>query len=277
MCAPHIMQAVNRKLSRRDLLKSSLVGGAALASAALVRAQAQMSSAMLNTRNLADLTHTLNPSFPVFPGFDPMSIETLVTVENDGFYANRWSLGEHTGTHMDAPAHFIAGAVTADKLELEQLLAPLAVIDISERAAQDPDAQLTLEDVEAWESDNGELPPGVAVMMYSGWEQRLSDPESFLNADADGTLHFPGFDPEAAEFLVSERDIAGVGVDTLSLDYGASQDFAAHVSVLGAGKWGLENVANLSALPAVGAHLIVGGLKVENASGGPVRLIAAWG
>ena len=276
MCAPHIINAVSQKLSRRDLFRATLLGGAAAAVATLPKATAQ-SVQTLTLGNLADLTHTTTPEIPMFPGFDGPTFDTLVTVEEDGFYGRRLNLSEHTGTHMDAPAHFISGGTTADRLALESFFAPLAVVDISEKAANDPDAQVTLDDLSAWEAEHGTLPEGAAVMMYSGWGERVGDPESFVNADAEGAMHFPGFAPEAAEFLVSERTVTGIGVDTLSLDYGLSGDFATHVTILGAGKWGLENVANLDTIPPVGATLIVGGLKFQDASGGPVRLLAAWG
>jgi kynurenine formamidase len=112
--------------------------------------------------------------------------------------------------------------------------------------------------------------------MHSGWESRWRDPKAFLNQDASGTLHFPGFSPEAAAFLVREREIVGIGVDTLSLDFGPSKDFKTHVTVLGAGKYGLENLANLAQVPPSGALIFVGGPKHKNASGGPVRAVAVW-
>jgi kynurenine formamidase len=277
MCAPKVLETLKQRLSRRDLFK--LAAGTAVVTAAaphLGLARARGNSRTLNLANLTDLSHPLSPDFPMWPGSDPMRIDTLVTVENDGFYANRWDVHEHTGTHMDAPAHFIVGAATADALSLEQHFAPIAVIDIAEKATADPDAMVTIGDIEAWESEHGMLPEGAMVMMYSGWEARAHDPDAFLNMDDAGVMHFPGFSPEAAEFLLRERAVTGVGVDTLSLDHGASQSFDVHLSVLGAGKYGLENVANLKAIPPVGAHLIVGSLKVLGASGGPVRLMATW-
>ncbi len=275
MCSPKIMDFVNQTLSRRDLFKTVLAGGAASALTALPRVNAQ-SMASLNLTNMADLTHTINANTPMFPGFDPPKITTIVTVKEDGFYGNRWDLWEHTGTHLDAPAHFIDGGVTADKLPLESFIAPIAVIDIEAKTADDDDAMLTVEDITAWEAANGQLPDGVVVMMYSGWEKRLAEPATYVNQRDDGTIHFPGFSPEAATFLVTERNILGIGVDTLSQDPGNSTTFAVHVTILGAGKYGLENVANLKAIPAAGAYMIMGSLKIENASGGPVRLMAAW-
>jgi kynurenine formamidase len=269
MCAPLVMETVARSLSRRSFLASSL---AALAGAAL--AQAGVSGKAFS--RAVDLTHELSPEIPLFPGAEPMRITTLVTVRQNGYYGNRLDLWEHSGTHMDAPAHFVEGAPTAEKLPLSALIAPLAVIHIHEKAAKDPDAQVTVDDILAYERQYGRLPKGAFVAMHSGWESRWRDPKAFLNQDASGTLHFPGFSPEAAAFLVQEREIVGIGVDTLSLDFGPSKDFKTHVTVLGAGKYGLENLANLAQVPPSGALLFVGGPKHKGASGGPVRAVAVW-
>lgn len=271
MCSPKVIHQVQRTLSRRSLLKL----GAAAAALPLATARAQAPAAGLSLNNLQDLTHTLSPSFPVFPAFEPMRVTKQYDVTADGFYANRWDLGEHSGTHMDAPAHFVAGARTADELPTEQLFAPAVVVDISARAASDPDAGVRVADLQAWEREHGPIPAGAAVLMRSGWAARLGDGDAFLGLDEAGTLHFPGFLPEAAEFLVG-RGVVGIGVDTPSLDLGRASVFAVHLTVLGAGCWGLENLANLEALPPVGAQLIVGGPKVRGASGGPARVFAAW-
>lgn len=161
-----------------------------------------------------------------------------------------------------------------DQLPVEGFFAPLVVVDISRRAASDEDAGVTVDDIRAWERRHGPLPEGAFVAMYSGWEERLSDPDSFLNADASGTLHFPGFTPEAAEFLVGKRSIVGIGVDTLSLDPGASTEIEVHRTTLPTGKYGLENIANLGEVDAAGATIIVGGPKHENGTGGPARVFA---
>ncbi len=221
-----------------------------------------------------DLTHVVSPTFPVFAGAVQMEIDLLVTVEDDGFYKNLLTLDEHTGTHLDAPAHFVAGGTTAESLPVENFFAPLCVVDISARAAEDPDATLEVDDLEEWEAANGSIPDGAFVAMYSGWEERLSAPESFVNLDADGVQHYPGFSGDAAAFLVEERTVVGIGTDTLSLDAGNSTDFSAHVTALGAGLYGVECLANLSATPPSGATVIVGGPKHENASGGPSRVYA---
>lgn len=274
MCSPGVLRHVHQALSRRDLFK--LGAGTALAAALPAGPARAQETRTLRLTNVQDLTHTLSPSFPVFPAYEPMRVTKLFDVAADGFFANRWDVAEHSGTHLDAPAHFIAGGVAADGLEPADLLAPVAVIDLRERAAEDPDTALTVGDLTAWEAEHGPLPDGAAVFLFSGWDARAGDAEAFLNADAEGVLHFPGFSPEAAAFLVNERRIVGIGVDTPSLDIGAATSFEAHVAVLGAGLWGLENLANLGSLPPAGATVIVGAPKVAGASGGPARVLAVW-
>ncbi|MDQ3539406.1 MAG: cyclase family protein [Chloroflexota bacterium] len=231
----------------------------------------------ISISSIVDLTHTLSPTFPVFAGKPQFAMETIVTFAEDGFYGNILTFDEHSGTHMDAPAHFSAeGAATADELPIENFFVPLIVIDISAKAASDDDAALTADDIAAWESDNGEIPAGSFVAMYSGWESRIEDPEAFINLDAQGVQHFPGIAPDAATFLVEERDIVGAGVDTVSLDIGASTDFQSHYILLGAGLYGLEGLANLGTLPPEGTTIIVGRPKHERASGGPSRVYAVF-
>ncbi len=232
MCSPLIMEQVRSAIPRRRVIGMM---GAAVAAGVASRLPAAAQEATLamsgpGALNLSlgsytrvqDLTHTITPETPVFPGNPQPVIEPLRTFEEDGYYANKLTFAEHTGTHMDAPAHIVEGAAYANELAVEQFFAPLAVVDISKRSATDPDAQVMPDDLLAWESEHGSLPAGAFVAMNSGWEARIGDPASFINAGEDGVLHFPGFHPDAAAFLVEERDITGIGVDTLSLDFGAA-------------------------------------------------------
>jgi len=225
-------------------------------------------------RDVVDLTHTFSPRLPVFPAFKPVKITPKFALGKDGFFANEITYDEHTGTHMDAPVHFVANATTCDKISPDTLIAPLAVISITAKAAKNADATLDVDDIMAWEKQHGRLPRGAFVAMHSGWDARVGTPDRFLNKDAKGTMHAPGFSEAAARFLATERDIVGAGVDTLSLDIGAAQKFVAHLALLGAGKYAVELMANLGTLPATGATLIVGAPKHEGASGGPVRVLA---
>lgn len=276
MCAPFVIDAVRVELSRRGFLKT--VGGAlaAAAVAAPGAALAQQKPIRLpkGFRDVHDLTHVLSPATPIFPAFKPIQIRPKFSIGKDGFFANEITFDEHTGTHMDAPVHFVANAMTADKLPAEKFFAPLSVISIADRAAKNPDALLAVDDVLAWEKQHGRLPAGAFVAMHSGWDARVGNAERFLNKDATGTMHAPGFGEEVARFLVRERDIVGAGVDTLSLDGASVSKFVAHLALLGGGKYGVELLANLSTVPPSGALIIVGGPKHEGASGGPARVFA---
>ncbi len=203
-----------------------------------------------------------------------MQIRERFTIAKDGFFAQEITFDEHTGTHLDAPVHFVDGAVTADRLPVDQLIAPLVVVSIAARAARNADATLTVDDLRGWEKRNGRIPAGAFVAMHSGWDARVNMPARFLNRDAKGMMHAPGVSEAAARFLVQERDIVGVGTDTLSLDVARVQKFVAHLVLLGAGKYGIELMANLATLPPSGATIIVGAPKHEGATGGPLRVLA---
>jgi kynurenine formamidase len=153
-------------------------------------------------------------------------------------------------------------------------VAPLAVVDVAAKAARNPDYLLTRDDLAVWERKHGRLPDNCCVAMHSSWAAYAADAAKFLGKDASGVLHFPGIGSEAAEWLVKQRKVVGLAVDTLSLDHGPSKDFKVHYAWLPSGRWGLENVAGLDKVPAVSATLVVGLPKVKDATGGPVRLIA---
>lgn len=284
MCSPEVIARVRSgiqdtpRLTRRGAMKSALAASAAMAFTkhSAFAAQATPEATPVNDIRAAivDLTHYLESTSPVWPGNEPFTTEPMKTFENDGFYQQKVSFWEHTGTHIDAPIHFIEDGLTADAIDISTLFAPLAVIDVSARAAEDADTTLTVDDILAYESDYGELPAGVLVAMNSGWSSKWSDPEAFVNLDADGVQHYPGFHPDAAEFLVTERDIAGIAVDTLSQDPGNSTDFGTHITILGAGKYGIEGINNLSAMDPAGASAYIGAPKWEGSSGGPSRIIA---
>lgn len=277
MCSPLVMETVRQKVSRRDVLR--LAGAAATAAVGaqwLGDGRAAAAATMPRFRRMMDLTHTLKPTFPTFSGQPALKAEVAVTVKKDGYYGLNLSYWEHVGTHMDAPAHFGDGAKTVDQLDPAALIAPVAVIHIHDRAMKDPDARLTSDDIRAWEKKFGRLPKGAAVFMHSGWDARAGSSKEFRNPDAGGVMHFPGFHPDAAAFLLAERDVVGIGLDTLSLDFGPSKDFKTHTTWLPANRWGLENLNNLSKIPASGAWVFVGAPKVAGGSGGPCRVLAMW-
>lgn len=292
MCAPSVIAAALAGMSRRDALH--FAAGVVAGAVACVTCSAGSCDAADNApadpappgapgakRTIAadhvlDLTHTLSPTFPIWPGNNPIKLTNQGTFAKDGYYANRWDIGEHHGTHLDSPSHFSAG-VTAEKIDPASFVAPAAVIDIRDRVKKDADAAVTIDDLKSWEKAHGRLPKGCAVCLNSGWDAKAGDAKAFLGTDAANALHFPGFSKPAAEFLLAERDVVGLLVDTLSIDTGAATDFAVHKVWLGAGKWAVECVANLGKVPPSGATVFVGAPKVQNASGGPTRVLALWG
>lgn len=223
-----------------------------------------------------DLTHPLNASTPYWPGPRnmPFHAEPFATLSADGVFEGRISMDEHTGTHIDAPNHFIDGGRALHDLEARELFVPAAVVDARAQVARDTDYRLTVDDLLAWESAHGRVPAGAVVFMFTGWDERWHDFTRYKNADAAGRLHFPGFSAESARWLVEEREVSGLGIDALSVDHGVSQDFPVHQVSHGHGKYHLENVANLGRLPAQGAFLLVAPLNIQDASGSPVRLFA---
>ena len=275
MCAPTVIGKVNQEITRRRVL--GLLAAPALAGAVAPPAEARQSQSgvMLagGFTEIHDLTHVLSPATPVYPILPLFRIEETFSL-SDGFFANELTFNEHCGTHLDAPNHFSEGGASTDQMDARQFFAPLAVIDISDRATGDADTAVTVADIQTWERSHGPLPDGAFIAMRSGWGERIGSSERYLNADAQGAMHFPGFGADSARLLTEERDIVGVGVDTLSLDVGTSADFASHLTFLPAGKYGIELMANLGSVPPAGATIIVGAPKHEGGSGGPARVFA---
>jgi len=226
--------------------------------------------------DIVDLGHALNSKNPYWPGpgYEPFKFEIFATLEKDHVLSGKMAFDEHTGTHLDAPNHFVEGQTSVDKLPLKQLFGPAVVVDVRQQVAGNPDYQLMPADITNFEQAHGRIPENAIVFMYTGWDQRWNDYDKYKNADANKILHFPGFSNDAAKMLVDQRNIAGIGIDTLSVDYGMSTDFMVHHISHGKGKFNLENVANLGSIPVAGAFVIVAPIKVENGTGGPARIFA---
>lgn len=229
--------------------------------------------------HVVDLTHVLEETTPYIsiPGVTfPFRKTSIVTIPKNGVAAYRWDIHEHLGTQIDAPSHFFERGLSLEALPADSLVVPLVIIDISARAALNPDTLVTVADIETWERRHGRIPDHAAVMMASGWDSRIEDAKTFVNADRSGVMHFPGFSPAAASFLAHSRQVSGIGVDTLSLDPGLDLTYATHKAWLATGKWGVELVANMRHVPPAGATVFVGATKVRGATGGPARLLAVW-
>lgn len=277
MCLPGTPELVREQTAgvetRRVSRRAVVLGGVGAAVAATLPAHAL--AARPAKGHFADLTHTFTEGFPVFSG-DPPSRETLVTIPANGFYAQRWTFGEHSGTHMDAPGHFVLGGRLSPEITLPELLVPIVVIHISARAAHDPNAVVTVDDVRNFERRHGRIPNGALVAMNSGWAAKIGDPLAFKGGASFPNYNFPGFGLEAAMWLAEHRDVTGIGVDTMSLDPGNSSTFPVHVNFLATDRYGLENMNNLGKIPPRGALAYVGLIPWEEGSGGPCRVIANW-
>ena len=223
---------------------------------------------------IVDLSYSIRESLPAWPGDErPFAAQVNATAEKDGYFTRRFEMLEHFGTHLDAPAHFPPGTMFVDEIPAERLFGPAAVIDAREESARDADYLLEPGKIMAWESRHGRIAPGAIVLLRTGWAARWPDAARYRNHDASGTMHFPGFSVESGQMLI-ERGASGLGIDTMNIDYGASQDFAVHRLALGAGLYHLENLADLNALPEAGAFLVVAPIKLAGGSGGPCRVFA---
>lgn len=220
-----------------------------------------------------DLTHEMHEDMAFWPGGVPFKMTKLLDYEDYGFRLHKFEVGENTGTHVDAPHHFIRDQRSLEKLRVSELVVPAVVIDIQDKVAGNVDYVLTAADVKAWEAEHGEVPEGSFVILNTGWHERFSSQQRYANQDEDGTLHFPGYGPGAARLLL-KRGVAGIGIDTLSLDAGVAADFPVHNIMLGAGKYQVENLANLDRLPPTGATVVVGVLPVRNGTQAQARVLA---
>lgn len=227
--------------------------------------------------HIVDLTHTLSPQFPVFPSLPKFVVEKpFATHKPSGVSINRYTLSDHCGTHLDAPYHVSADGLFTDQIPLHSLVAPIVVINIGEKAKREHASTVTPDDLLAWERVHGRIPDGAAVFMASGWAERIGSATDYVNLDQSKVAQFPGFSVEAARMLLNERDVVGIGVDTLSLDFGPSPNFAVHMAFLPTNRWGIECLANLENIPPSGAMLVIGVPKIQGSSGGPARAMAMW-
>lgn len=255
------------------LLATALAAGAALATG----------SAAALTGKVIDLTHAFGPETIYWPtdteGFVLETVAQGMTEKGYYYAAHRYRAAEHGGTHLDAPIHFAEGGWTADEIPVDRLIGPGVVIDVAAKAAADRDYQVRIEDFAAWEKTHGRLPEGAIVLLRTGWGARWPDRARYLGTGKKGPeavaeLHFPGLHPDAARWLVAERRIDAIGLDTPSIDPGQSTLFESHRALFAANIPAFENVAHLDALPAQGFTVIALPMKIQGGSGGPLRIVA---
>ncbi len=253
---------------------------AALAAAALATPQ----GISLAKSHIVDLSHGFGARtlyWPTSPS--KFALEKLAygpTTAGFFYAANSFCTPEHGGTHLDAPIHFAEGKQTADQIPLERLIAPAVVIDASAQAAANRDYRLSREDLEAFEKRHRRIEPGTIVLLRTAWSRHWPNAKAYLGDDTQGDaskLSFPSFGEDAAKLLVEERQVAALGVDTASIDYGKSTTFMVHRIAAAHNVPGLENLTNLDQLPPRGAIVIALPMKIEGGSGGPLRAVALVG
>jgi kynurenine formamidase len=256
----------------------TFVIGCALALALFLFAQQRRTEPVLPSgfRAVVDLTHTINNKVPPFSLTQSENYKVTVedTIEKNKVFVRKFSMPEHYGTHIDAPAHFAKGLWTVDQIPAERLIAPMVVLDISNKSKNNADYQLSIKDIADWEQVHGQIPGNAVVMLNTGWGGHWNSVKDFRNADAKGVMHFPGYSVDAAKFLTEARAVLGLGIDTLSVDYGPSSDFPVHQYTMSRSVYHLEDVANLDQVPAAGSTVVVAPIKLEGGSGGPVRILA---
>lgn len=258
--------------------------GASNASAALLKAIES------GKTKIVDCSHTYSPEIPSIalpPNFGqtpPFELHSISHYDEKGpaWYWNWFKMGEHTGTHVDAPNHWVSGKtnVGVDRMELKSLIVPAVVVNVEKKAEANNDYELTREDLLEWEKQYGQIPKNAMVVMNSGWSKRWSDAKRYINADDKGMPHNPGFGESAAEFLLKERDVAGFAVDAVSTEALAlaggkkPNPYPVHFAAHAAAKYQIEAFANADQLPPAGAVLIISPIKIKDGSGAPARILA---
>lgn len=227
-----------------------------------------------------DLTYAYSKETIYWPTADGFALDEVAYGETDaGYFYSAYNIrtAEHGGTHLDAPIHFARDGMSSDEIPLDRLIAPAVVVDVTARATRD--YQINIADLNAWERVHGRIPDGAILLFRTGWGERWPDRLRYLGTDREGPeavaeLHFPGIHEEAARWIVDDRKVAAVGIDTPSIDYGQSSAFRSHVILYGANIPGFENVAQLRDLPPIGAFVVALPMKIEGGSGGPLRIVA---
>jgi kynurenine formamidase len=237
----------------------------------------KMYATQIKPRQFVDLTHSFSSGIPRWPGFPAEERKTLYTYEKDGFFAELFTHVGQYGTHCDPPGHFHKGLRMIDEIPVKEMMLPLVVIDCSQKVAANPDYQLVLGDVQAWEDKHGRIPEGSFVAMRSDWSKRFTDFEAFYNKDDKGQAHYPGWTIEALRFLFDERGVTAIGHEPIDADAAVAQKegfFSCESYVLETNRFQIELIANLDKVPEAGALLVCSWPKPKAGSGFPARLFA---
>jgi kynurenine formamidase len=211
---------------------------------------------------------------PQWPGDPAVDFETVAEMHRDGYYLRRFSLGEHSGTHLNAPSSFHPDGINIDAYPAESLIVPAVMVDVRDKVAANPNYLLTCDDVLKWEKKFREVASGSVVLLYTGWQDKWDNSKEFLGQNVAGGLRFPGFGIEAVRLLLEQRKIGGIGIDTHGVDGGKDDTFAVNRLMLEQPRIVLENLTSLHQLPPAGATLVIGILRLKKGSGSPASVLA---
>ncbi|CAL1297035.1 unnamed protein product [Larinioides sclopetarius] len=231
---------------------------------------------------IVDMTYTVDENARHYPPFRDyeLTVAFINGTEEEGLWmqVDEHSSSTHAGTHMDSPAHFVPGGLPIDQIPIDQFIGPAAIIDVTERASLDPDTGATVTDLIHWENITGQSLNGTIVLIRSGWGSKYHNLTAYIGTSENDVtkMVFPGLEPEAAQWLVDNRKIKGIGTDTISFDKGTSLKSLCHQILLGHGIFGLENIANMELIPIYGATLHIMPMKIAKASGSPTRVVATF-
>ncbi|MEZ4825487.1 MAG: cyclase family protein [Bacteroidia bacterium] len=239
---------------------------------------------VIQSKGFVDMTHAFEPGIPHWKGFPDEKQEILYWYDTTrtatmgtGFYVQSFTHVGQWGTHVDPPAHFIQGLRTVDQIDLKEMILPLVVIDVHQKVAQNPDYTLTMEDVQAWESNHGQIPAGAFVAMRTDWSKRWPDMAAMQNKDETGIAHYPGWSLDVLKFLYEERKITASGHEPTDTDPGlatSKDDYSLEAYILGQNHYQIELLANLDQVPETGAVVVVSFPKPKEGSGFPARVFA---
>jgi kynurenine formamidase len=263
-------------------LMNGLVMLGVLASAGCIAGHPRFDPLALEHSRLIDLTHAFGTDTIVWPTEHDFRLIVQQEGETPGGYyyaSNRLEMAEHGGTHIDAPIHFFRGGQTLDQIPVERLVGTGIRIDVSAQCARDRDYRITIQDFEQWEASHERIPNQAIILIDTGFARFWPSRQDYLGTELRGpegvrALHFPGVHPDAAAWLVRERQIKAIGIDTASIDYGQSTGFATHVAFLSQNVPVFENLGDLRDLPAQGFEVIALPMKIARGTGGPLRVIA---
>lgn len=231
----------------------------------------------LSNLEVVDLTHTFDTTIPHWHGLPKMKEKALYNHAKDGFMINQYQIAGQWGTHVDSPFHFHKDGVTLDKIAAEDMVLPLVILDVQDRAVANPDYQLEIKDIEAWEQKNGRIPERAFIAMRTGWSKRWPDESKIRNMDKNKIAHYPGWSKDTLQFLIKERNAAAFAHETPDTDPGVAtskDDYSLESYILAENRYQIEFIANLEKLPEVGAVAVATWPKVRNGSGFPARVVA---